>query len=297
MKCGIRRNVKKRCGIITCTKFPTFTDDDRILVSELSRTYEVVPVVWTEPRAYEDTDFLLIRSPWDYFSKFTEFARWLDGVAASGIPMFNSPQIVTWNFDKKYLRDLRAKLPKTLWIKRGEQIDLKKTLLNVGFERAVIKPTISAASDSTYLVDFNNLDKVADTIASLLAHKDMMIQEFMPEIVETGEYSLIFFDKKFSHAVLKRPTKGDFRVQQNFGGTITPIDLPAHRIAQAKEILESIPPELNPLYGRVDVVERSDRLLLMELELFEPHLYFGYSEEAAKRLADAIQSRLAALTD
>ena len=45
------------------------------------------------------------------------------------------------------------------------------------------------------------------------------------------------------------------------------------------------------LYARVDGVERSERFLVMEFEVFEPQLFLEFSPAAARRLAEAIIER------
>ena len=48
-------------------------------------------------------------------------------------------------------------------------------------------------------------------------------------------------------------------------------------------------------YARVDVVDGGDGPLLMELELTEPRLFFGWAPPAAvERFADVVESRLQA---
>src|SRR3546814_2436579 len=45
-----------------------------------------------------------------------------------------------------------------------------------------------------------------------------LVQPLMPGIFTEGEFSLFFFGGRFSHAIVKRPASGDFRVQEQFGG-------------------------------------------------------------------------------
>ena len=44
----------------------------------------------------------------------------------------------------------------------------------------------------------------------------------------------------------------------------------------------------DPVYARVDGVERDGHLVLMELELIEPHLFLRWHAGAATRLAASI---------
>ena len=113
-----------------------------------------------------------------------------------------------------------------------------------------------------------------------------MVQPLVDEVRETGEWSLLFYGGQFSHAVLKRPAAGDYRVQWEFGGSAVSAVAPAHLIAGAERVLAAAPGDL--LYARVDGVERNGQLVLMELELIEPHLFLGWDERAAARLAAAV---------
>jgi hypothetical protein len=112
----------------------------------------------------------------------------------------------------------------------------------------------------------------------------------MPEIATHGEWSLLFFDNVYSHAVLKRPSIGDFRVQQHLGGSTRLLEPAPAIIAQAQRILHCLPEP--PLYARLDGIERAGVFVLMELEITEPFLFLDYHPDAAHRFATAIQRRL-----
>ena len=114
----------------------------------------------------------------------------------------------------------------------------------------------------------------------------------MKELQAEGEWSLMFFNKRYSHAVLKRPGEGDFRVQRHYGGSDEPVTAPQTLIDRAQEIVEDVDAPL--LYARVDGVAQEDRFVLMELELIEPVLFFGAAEGIAERFAEAVASQLAA---
>jgi len=114
----------------------------------------------------------------------------------------------------------------------------------------------------------------------------VMVQPFIAEVCDPGEWSIIFFGGRFSHAIRKRPAAGDYRVQWEFGGTAAPMAPPPRLVADAEAVMAAVPGR--PLYARVDGVERDDRLMLMELELIEPHLFLGWDADATGRLAGAL---------
>ena len=95
------------------------------------------------------------------------------------------------------------------------------------------------------------------------------------------------FGGKFTHAVIKKAKAGDFRVQDNFGGTVHDYSPSTSEIEFAELVVErSIP---NIAYARVDVMwDNNDRLSVGELELFEPALWFSKNPTAAELLAEII---------
>jgi hypothetical protein len=131
-----------------------------------------------------------------------------------------------------------------------------------------------------------------------------MIQPFVPEIATRGEWSLMFFEGRFSHAVLKRPADGDFRVQQEHGGTSVGAPPPAALVDLGAGVLEAAEaavrdgssgprgPGETLLYARVDLVEAAAGPLLIELELIEPALFLEAHPPAAPALAMALRRRL-----
>lgn len=156
------------------------------------------------------------------------------------------------------------------------------------WQQAVLKPRIAATAYGTFLVTPDSTltdDDLAPARAS-----GALLQEFVPEIVGSGEVSLMYCDGAFSHAVLKRAKAGDFRVQQDFGGVVVPVTPASTLIAFADRVMDTAAAPC--LYARVDVVDSSRGPLLMELELIEPELYFLIVPSAAARFALAVTSKL-----
>ena len=119
----------------------------------------------------------------------------------------------------------------------------------------------------------------------------MMVQPFQSAIQTEGEYSFIFIDGDFSHALLKQAKSGDYRIQSSYGGTETKVTPSASDLASASAILGLL--DETPLYARVDMLRGADGgMLLMELELIEPYLYPVEGPELGPRLAAAIAKRL-----
>ena len=112
-----------------------------------------------------------------------------------------------------------------------------------------------------------------------------MVQQFVPEILRAGEWSLVFIGGKYSHSVIKRPAPGDFRVQREFGGDAVSAEPAASTVAAGECLLDALPER--PLYARVDGIECDGRFVLMEVELIEPVLFLGIGN-ASDRFAEEI---------
>jgi glutathione synthase/RimK-type ligase-like ATP-grasp enzyme len=158
-----------------------------------------------------------------------------------------------------------------------------------GWAKAVVKPRISATAHRTQLVEAKSAQAGQGLFEELMAGPGVMVQEFMDSIVSEGEWSLMFFGGQFSHAVLKTAKAGDFRVQNDFGGTSHPTDPPPHVLECAIRAVRAVG---DTLYARVDgVVDRArneDQFRIMELELIEPALFLTSHSQATNRFADAI---------
>jgi glutathione synthase/RimK-type ligase-like ATP-grasp enzyme len=122
----------------------------------------------------------------------------------------------------------------------------------------------------------------------------MMIQPYLPNIAEEGEYSLFYFGGVFSHAIIKRPAKGDFRVQEQYGGREEAAAAPDQALALAKRAFATtaaITQTGTLAYARVDVLRDSDGIFrLMELELIEPSLFLRFAPDQGADFAKALLS-------
>ncbi len=283
-------------ALVTCSAFPQLYEDDLLLARALERLgIGAVAVVWSDANIdWESFAALVIRSPWDYFERATEFRAWLDARIASGVLMCNSGDILDWNYDKRYLQDLEAvgiSLVPTICIGRGEQADVAALALARGWKEIVVKPSISGGAYRTYRFLVEDAQDFAREIDDVLADRGVLVQPFLPEILSSGELSMLFFDGVYSHAVCKRPRPGDYRVQFQFGGTNENVEVEPALVAQARACVLASPSL--PVYARVDGVVKDGNFLLMELEVFEPLMFLAGHPEAPGRFARAVQGRLA----
>lgn len=281
-------------AFVTYAKYPDLTLDDQLAVAQLERRgVQVSSAIWSDPSVdWAGFDSIILRSTWDYHNRAAEFRTWLDTIKATGAPVWNPLPILRWNMEKTYLRDLEnAGVPivPTEWIEQGAKPDLAGVLTARGWADAVVKPVISAAATRTWRVSHSTAPNVSAQLAESLDAGDVMVQPFVPEIQTRGEWSLMFIDGEFSHAVRKIPTDGDFRVQIGFGGrSIT--DAPDGEVLRAAQHVLSAAP--SPwLYARVDGIETDVGFLLLELEMLEPSLFFAHTTSGAALFADAVIRR------
>jgi glutathione synthase/RimK-type ligase-like ATP-grasp enzyme len=292
-----------RVALVTCRDLPDLDADDRPLKAALeARGVEVTLPLWDGPRAAfspDACDLVVIRNPWDYTTRLTDFLAFVDDVAATN-RLENPAAVVHDNTNKLYLRRLAdAGVPTvpTAWLVRSAPWDLPtfadvRSMVGRGAGGYVVKPVVGAGSRDTVMLKADD-DEAGDAfLRRVLPREDLMAQPFLPRIAD-GEVSLIFLDGAFSHAVIKKPKAGDFRSQPEFGSVVT-----AHvPTAREREIADAALAALTAsrlLFARVDLVTGlDDAPVVIEVELTEPSLYLGWSAGAADRLADAIVARAA----
>ena len=277
-------------GLATDNTLPELSGGEQLLYQELLRRTESKVVIWNDPQeSWRECSQIIIRTTWDYSYHLPEFLKWVEQVERAGIRLHNSADIIRWNCDKKYMRDLAERgvsIPETHWIPRRTLTP--ELLAKLVTEPCVIKPTVSGGAKDTYRAMPENVHEVAEQIKQVSLEKDLMRQTFIPEITNPGEYSLIFFRNEFSHAVLKTPASGDYRVQSKYGGLYQGVEVPSGIVEQARFVLDQVPFAEAPLYARVDGILRDGKFMLMELELIEPYLFLEFGDGAATFLASKL---------
>jgi glutathione synthase/RimK-type ligase-like ATP-grasp enzyme len=279
---------------VTCATWPAVSESDGFVARALARRgATVTPLAWNDPAArFDGFDAVVFRSNWDYHRAPEAFLAWLARWEAAGVRFWNPPELIRWNLSKRYLGDLeRAGIPvvPTAYL-TGDDPDALPALLSArGWESAVVKPVLSASAHDTLLVGPGGAGAVGKTIAAGGLRTPVMVQPFVEEVRTRGEWSLVFIDGAFTHAALKRPAAGEFRVQPHFGGTSAAEQPGAALIAAGRRALDALPAP--PLYVRVDGVETARGFVVMEIEAHEPGLFFGLAPEAAEVFAEAIVRR------
>jgi glutathione synthase/RimK-type ligase-like ATP-grasp enzyme len=259
-----------------------------------ARGVSVTGIPWNAPeQRFDGFDAVIFRSSWDYHHEPEAYLAWLARWEAAGVRFWNPPDLVRWNLTKRYLLDLGQRgvgVVPTVVLEEPASTHLPWILAARGWSRAVVKPVVGASGHDATLVTPGRAHAVAAAIDEGRIRRPVIVQPFVEDIRTSGEWSMIFIDGELTHSVLKRPAQNDFRVQSSYGGTSGRAD-PPQAVAQAgRRSLDALP--ALPLYARVDGVETSAGLLVMELEVHEPSLYFGVAPEAARIFAEAILRRI-----
>jgi glutathione synthase/RimK-type ligase-like ATP-grasp enzyme len=284
----------KTIALVTYSEEPQLTADDRLVLEHLKNGGAATEIVnWDSAETdWLKFDAVVLRSCWEYHLRTREFLSWLDRMEQLGVRLQNSAETVRRNIDKFYLRELSAKgalVPPSVWIRKNEPFDLAKILDANGWSRAVVKPAISMSAYQTWITAPERATADQQEIERILETSGVVVQNFIGEVETRGEWSFVFLGGEYSHAVLKRPRKGDFRVQRDLGGRVDARAEPGiSLLEQAKKIYDLIDEPL--LYARVDGVDAGGAFTLMELELIDPVLFLGFQKEAPEKFAKAILS-------
>ena len=271
-----------------------YLEDELLQDALIAQGLKTIRLSWDDASFdWSSTNYIIFRSTWDYFYRFPEFSKWLSKVSKQ-TTLINSENVIRWNLDKHYLLDLKEKgvhIAKSHFIIKGSKTTLKELHQELGWKETVLKPCISGTARHTYKLNNSNLDEHEVIFKELIQEEAMMLQPFMYNIVEKGEVSMMVFNDKFTHAVLKTAKQGEFRVQDSFGGCSKLYTPTLEEIKFAENTVKACI-EL-PIYARVDIfTDNENQIALSELELIEPELWFRYFPQAAKILASAIKDKL-----
>jgi hypothetical protein len=286
----------RRIAFLTLHDPSGFVIDDELAVLPLARRgIQVETIPWDRPGVdWRQYALVLIRSTWDYHHNAEAFLRVLETIEHAGVRLENGSEIVRWNMQKSYLRDLAGRgveIVPTFWrdsLAAGELVPLFEELRS---DEAVIKPVIGANAQGAWRLDAARARAFAPEIESYFASRALMMQPFELGVVQEGEYSMIYLNGQHSHTILKKPKQGDFRVQEEHGSVITLVEPEPALVEAGNAAIAAVGQKL--LYARADFVRSDDAFRVMELELVEPSLYLRIDPTAPDRFADAIASLFA----
>lgn len=288
-----------RIALVTTPAATGLDPDEQPLRSALAAAgADVAMAPWRDPAVdWSSFDLVVLRSPWDYVEHLDEFLAWLRRVEAVA-PLRNPGGLVTWNLDKRYLRELAdAGVPviPTTWLAPGDTWTWPGPGPGPGSGDLVVKPVVGAGSRdlAVYRADDPGHRVAAEAhVARLLgAGRAVMVQPCLRSIAEQGEWPMVYVEGRFSHTASKRVpvpegsvTAEFFVMEQMAEATATP-----DMIAVADAAMALVSARFGtPLYGRVDLVRDDDGALrVLEVELAEPSLFLPQAPGAAAPMAEA----------
>ena len=247
-------------------------------------------VSWDEDRDWGAYELVVVRTPWDYFDRVTQFLDWAARVERE-TSLVNPADVLRWNSHKGYLAEFTAKSVPTVPTRLvpGPSTDVADQIREVPWEEIVVKPAVDGGARHAWrgLRDDPSLSRVAERLTE---HGDVVVQPFVPAIVD-GERSLVFLGGRFSHAVRKVPKAGDYRSQRHLGGREVDHEPDSAELQVALAAMAAAPGRLT--YARVDLVEWEGAPVLIELEVIEPDLFLRDVPERVDRFVEVVRDELA----
>ena len=287
--------MQKRVAFLSTDNLENFFTYDKLLIEPMKKIGWIAEEIsWRKENVnWRDYDSVIVRSTWDYQNDSEKFISVLEKINNVS-HLENDLDLMKWNMNKNYLFDLEqkgVKIVDTIW-----ENNFKTNLAHIYFEKLntdeiIIKPNISANADNTFRLTKEKLKQNLKVLEKIFWTREFMVQPFLKNIIDEGEYSLFFFNGKFSHSVLKKPKGNDFRVQEEHGGNIQPFKVSSELILIAENIIKKL--STIPLYGRVDLVRtKENEFALIELELIEPSLYLNKDDQSPLRFVKAFAEKL-----
>ncbi|MFL6131027.1 MAG: RimK family alpha-L-glutamate ligase [Mycobacteriales bacterium] len=281
-----------RVALATCREHPAGDEDAPLLLAACSAAgLDAEWRVWDDAAVdWDSYDLVVIRSTWDYVPRRDDFAAW----AASVPRLANPADVVRWNTDKTYLRDLAgAGVPvvPTEHLAPGDAPAWPADWLEV-----VVKPAVSAGGQDTARYGPGDVDRARTHAGKLLAaSRRVLVQPYLTAVDEVGETAVVHVGGAYSHslgkAALLLPGAAAEIDELWRPERIEAREPSAAERAVAEQALAAVPggPE-RLLYARVDLLPGPDGdPLVIELELTEPSLFLTAVPAGADRFAAAIR--------
>lgn len=278
-------------ALASCLTLPEPDPDAAPLCAALAEAgIENEVLAWDDAGAdWARARLTLLRSTWNYPLHLDRFLRWAER-AASVSTLWNPLPVVRWNSHKSYLLDLERQgvpVAPTVLLPRGSDLSLRSLLADRGWSDVVVKPAVSAASFKTLRVGADNLEHGETHLRELLRERDVLVQQYLSSVETYGERAIVWIDGDLTHAVRKSPRwSGE---DESVSGTA--VDISNSEAELARRAIGKVDEPI--MYGRVDVAPTAaGAMVVMELELIEPSLFFPQCELALERFVEAIRRRL-----
>ncbi len=280
-----------KVAYISCMELPEPDIDQEPLVGALSAAgHETLVAAWDDPSVdWAGFDVAVVRATWNYIDDVEAFRAWIDRV--DGLTtLLNPAETMKWNLHKGYLRELESggvPIVPTAFFDKGETADVIGVCSERGWSRIVIKPSVGAGSYGTRAFDLNEGEghRAQRYFDEMIEQRDMMVQVFMESVNTVGETALIVIDGELTHAIEKRPRFDDQDESVLLREVVTD---------EMREIADRVMGVAGKeaLYGRVDVMPDAEgALVLSELELLEPSLFFPYFPSAMDVFVRGLERR------
>lgn len=288
---GVWQLVRMRVAFATCSAMPEGWVDDQEAARLLGADFRIWDDGTVDWCAY---DRVVMRSVWDYSWRVDEFLSWCRSVGSARLR--NSPALVAFNVDKRYLADIFVPSVPTRFIAPGDPLP------SLGAE-IVVKPNISAGARHTGR--FTSAAGANGLIEQIHASgRIALVQPYLSAVEQRGETSVVFIGGEISHVLTKRPVlrsegiapvaEGELRV----AAAMLEEDLVVAGTADAAQISLANAAHAEvaarfglPVYARIDLVDDNDgEPVVSELEAIEPCLYLSTAAGAAERLAAAVRA-------
>ncbi|SDH44818.1 ATP-grasp domain-containing protein [Chitinophaga filiformis] len=267
-------------------------EDKKLLESLNTRGWTAEVKDWKDPQAdWSSYGLVILKSPFDYHNRLNEFRTWLHKLSALGVRLLNPVEMVLWNADKHYLKEIKEAgfyIIPSIFLEKDTTTDLSTLFTRLGTDKIIVKPCVSGGSKNTFTLVKGDPELPKHPLNELLRQEAFIAQPFLKEI-HAGEWSLVFFGGRFSHAIVKKPKEGDFRVQPQYGATISGVQPDAAVIKEATALVRRF--AADALYTRVDGLLVDGKLALMELELIEPLLYTAFEERSFENYLGALEEK------
>lgn len=292
---------KQPIVILTASKFLTpiegdgyvenvLLEDDLLIKALTQQGFKVVRKSWDDTNFdWKESQAVIFRATWDIYEKIEIFKNKI-ALINQKTRLINAYKLILWSLDKHYLSELNEKgivIPPTIFIPKGDTNSLTSKVQSTGWQKCILKPVIGATARHTYLFSANESDHLEDLYQNLIKEEGFMIQEFQESVLTAGEISLMVIGGNVTHAVIKHAKPGDFRVQDDFGGSVELHYPTSEAVALAEAAIQACPSI--PSYARVDLLLNSNgNYCVSEVELIEPELFFRFHESAAETLARLI---------
>jgi len=283
------KKYKKKCAMLTIEDLSDFECYDELLIPPMNDLgWDVSFIPWDLSDVnWDEYDIVLIRSTWDYQSRIQEFLKVLESIDKSKSLLLNPLPIIQQNIEKTYLIELEAKgidtIP-SIFQKKFSSEEVMQSFSDFNCDKIIIKPVVGANADNIILGSKFEIKSQLHEIKSVYSELPYIIQPFLNSVLKEGEFSLMYFNNKYSHAISKIPKEGDFRVQEEHGGKIDIIKKVPKEIQNLADKVIKILPK-NCFFSRIDILLMHGKPKVIEVELIEPSLYFNLEPESSKMFA------------